>query len=59
MMNIFSHRKRLENSVLELQKNVQALQEVVNALAKSRSEERAPFSQILDEWQNGKEEQNG
>ena len=45
--------------MLELQKNVQALQEVVNALAKSRSEERAPFSQILDEWQNGKEEQNG
>ena len=34
-------------------------QHIVNALAKSKSEEAAPYSQVLDEWLNGKEEPNG
>lgn len=66
MFDIFSRRKQLENSVQanasaleELQKNIAEIKDIVNALAKSRNEEAAPYSQVLDEWLNGKEEQNG
>lgn len=43
----------------ELQKSIADIKDIVNALAKSRNEEAAPYSQVLDEWLNGKEEQNG
>ncbi len=66
MFDIFSRRKQLENSVQanasaleELQKSIADIKDIVNALAKSRNEEAAPYSQVLDEWLNGKEEQNG
>ena len=66
MFNIFSRRKQMEDSVQanasaleELQKSIADIKDIVNALAKSRNEEAAPYSQVLDEWLNGKEEQNG
>lgn len=66
MFDIFSRRKQLENSVQanasaleELQKSIADIKDIVNALAKSRNEEAAPYSQVLDEWLNGREEQNG
>lgn len=43
----------------ELQKGIANIKDIVNALAKSKSEEAAPYSQVLDEWLNGKEEPNG
>ncbi len=43
----------------ELQKGIANIKDIVNALAKSRNEEAAPYSQVLDEWLNGKEEPNG
>ena len=66
MFNIFSRRKQMEDSVQanasaleELQKSIADIKDIVNALAKSRNEEAAPYSQVLDEWLNGREEQNG
>ena len=66
MFDIFSRRKQLENSVQanasaleKLQKSIADIKDIVNALAKSRNEEAAPYSQVLDEWLNGREEQNG
>ncbi len=46
-------------SLAELQKGIANIKDIVNALAKSKSEEAAPYSQVLDEWLNGKEEPNG
>lgn len=46
-------------SLAELQKGIANIKDIVNALAKSRNEEAAPYSQVLDEWLNGKEEPNG
>lgn len=73
MFGIFKRIKQLENRVGELEKSNtdlqaenKALNEKVVELSKrtisqttTAEEAPVPFSQVVDEWLNGKEEENG